>query len=242
MSTLIDPAYFQGNVKYALKQRATGEATTEDGESIPFQPVSGDLDSLDNNVKEPDGSVLYQADFRNWDYDQVMAEVLDQAGTLNGLHGFSQMDPYWTDLFERFIGYVQSKDVNVVFLLTPYHPFIIKHVYNNPQGFEGFFEVEPWLRSFAQEHNIPLYGSYHASRIGVPESLFYDGLHCKPEALKLCFPGIEAALQGLQTSYETQYLETYGADNADLVTNALVGSTADCLVVDEEWFAQASAA
>ena len=76
----------------------------------------------------------------------------------------------------------------------------------------------------------------------MPESLFYDGLHCKPEALKLYFPGIEAALQGLQTSYETQYLETYGADNADLVTNALVGSTADCLVVDEEWFAQASAA
>lgn len=239
---LIDPAYFQGNVKYALKQRATGEATTEDGESIPFQPVSGDLDSLDNNVKEPDGSVLYQADFRNWDYDQVMAEVLDQAGTLNGLHGFSKMDPYWTDLFERFIGYVQSKDVNVVFLLTPYHPFIIKHVHNNPQGFEGFFEVEPWLRSFAQEHNIPLYGSYHASRIGVPESLFYDGLHCKPEALKLYFPGIDAALQGLQTSYETRYLETYGTSNADLVTNALVGSTADCLVVDKEWFAQASAA
>ena len=239
---LIDPAYFQGNVKYALKQRATGETTTEDGESIPFQPVSGDLDQLEYNAKAPDGTVVYQADFRNWNYDQVMAEVLDQAGTLNGLHGFSQMDPYWTDLFERFVSYVQSKDVNVVLLLTPYHPFIIKYVHDNPQGFDGFFDVEPWLRSFAQEHNIPLYGSYHASRIGVPESLFYDGLHCKPEALKLYFPGIEAALQGLQTFYEAQYLETYGADNADLVTNALVGTTADCLVVDEEWFAKASAA
>lgn len=67
-------------------------------------------------------------------------------------------------------------------------------------------------------------------------------MDCKPEALKLYFPGIDAALQGLQTSYETRYLETYGTSNADLVTNALVGSTADCLVVDEEWFAQASAA
>lgn len=238
---LIDPAYFQGNVKYALKQRATGEATTEDGESIPFQPVTGDLDQLDNNVKEADGSVLYQADFRNWEYDQVMAEVLDQAGTLSGLHGFSQMDPYWTDLFERFVTYVQSKGVNVVFLLTPYHPFIIKHVYNNPQGFEGFFAVEPWLREFAAERNIPVYGSYHASRIGVPESLFYDGLHCKPEALQLFFPGIEAALQGQQTSYEIQYQDTYGTEYPDLVTNALVGSTADCVVVDEAWFATASA-
>ena len=94
----------------------------------------------------------------------------------------------------------------------------------------------PWSTTF------PCTAATMPAGIGVPESLFYDGLHCKPEALKLYFPGIEAALQGLQTSYEAQYLETYGADNADLVTNALVGTTADCLVVDEEWFAKASAA
>ena len=59
------------------------------------------------------------------------------------------------------------------------------HVYNNPEGFTGFFEVEPWVREFAAMNGIPVYGSYHAGRVGIQESMFFDGLHCKPEALRL---------------------------------------------------------
>lgn len=237
---LLDPAYFQGNVKHYLKQRQTGQAANEDGSQIPFQPVAGSLEALDYTVKLADGSIWYPQDFRNWNYDQVMAEALVQAGTIQSMHGFDAMDYYWTNLFEQFIAYVQSRGVNVVFLLTPYHPFIIKHVYNNPQGLGGFFEVEPWIRQYAAKHDIPVYGSYHASRVGIQEPLFYDGIHCKPEALRLIFPGIQAALEGQQTAYETLYQEEYGAQYPELVGDALVGSTADCLVVDETWGAQAA--
>ena len=54
---LIDPAYFQGNVKYALKQRATGETTTEDGESIPFQAVIGDRQQREGTGRQRTVSV-----------------------------------------------------------------------------------------------------------------------------------------------------------------------------------------
>ena len=150
------------------------------------------------------------------------------------------MDPYWTDLFSRFIEHVQEEGVNVVFLFTPYHPFIALHVYNNPQGLTGFFEVEPWVRAFAAQHDIPVYGSYHAGRVGVQESMFFDGLHCKPEALRLMFPGIQEALAGGQTAYERLYLEEYG--EAENSANALIGYDANCVVVDEEWLAAAEAA
>lgn len=236
---LLDPAYFQGNVSYYLKQKKQDDASSS---NELFHPVTGDLDHLDYTIKRPDGSIYYQQDFRNWNYEQIMAETLAQAGTMQTMHGFDEMDPYWTGLFDQFISYVKSKNINVVFLLTPYHPFIIKYVYDNPQGLSGFFQVEPWLRSYAQQNNIPLYGSYHASRVGVQEWLFYDGIHCKSEALRLIFPGIEAAMQNQQTAYETDYYNTYASQYPHLVTEALVGYTPDCLVVDENWFNTASLA
>ena len=237
---LVDPAYFQGNVTYYLKQRQTGAVLTEDGDDIPFKAVTGSIDALDYAVKRADGSIQYPLNFRSWNYDQVMAEVLAQAGTLNALHGFDQMDPYWTDLFTRFIEHVQAKGVNVVFLMTPYHPFIVLHVYNNPEGFTGFFEVEPWVREYAAMNGIPVYGSYHAGRVGIQESMFFDGLHCKPGALQLMFPGVQAALAGEQTAYETLYLEEYG--DVENSASALIGYDAACVVVDQDWLAQAEAA
>ena len=124
----------------------------------------------------------------------------------------------------------RQRGVNVVFLMTPYHPFIALHVYNNPEGFTGFFEVEPWVREFAAMNGIPVYGSYHAGRVGIQESMFFDGLHCKPEALRLMFPGVEKALAGEQTPYQQLYLETYG--DAENSANALIGYDAGCVVVD----------
>lgn len=237
---LIDPAYFQGNVKYYLKQRQTGLHETEDGGAIPFKPMTGSLESLDFSVKFPDGSIYYPAAFRNWSHDEVMAEVLAQAGTISSMHGFDSMDAYWTGLFEQFVQHVQSKGVNVMFLLTPYHPLICLHVYNNPQGLTGFFEVEPWLRDYAAAHGIPVYGSYHAGRAGVLEPLFFDGIHCRPQALELIFPGIPEAVQGQRTVYETLYLEAYG-DTAN-TRNALVGYDANCVVPDDAWYKYASTA
>ncbi len=234
---LIDPSYFQGNVRYYIKQKQTGDVTTEDGAEIPFKALTGDMSELDYAIKFSDGSIQYPFSFRNWTYDEVMSEVLLQAGTMDSLHGFSNMDPYWTNLFAHFILHVQSEGVNVVFLLTPYHPFICQHVHNNPQGFEGFFQVEPWLREYAAQHNIPVYGSYHAGRAGIPEAFFFDGLHCRSDALKLLFPGIEAALQNEPAPYSVLYLEKYGDSKNS--RNALIGSDGECVVPDEAWFKEA---
>lgn len=237
---LVDPAYFQGNVTYYLKQKETGAVLTEDGEDIPFKAIEGSIEALDYAVKRADGSIQYPVSFRNWNNDLVMAEVLAQAGTISALHGFEAMDAYWADLFTRFIEHVEGQGVNVVFLFTPYHPFIALHVYNNPQGLTGFFEVEPWVRDFAEKHGIPVYGSYHAGRVGIQESMFFDGLHCRPEALRLMFPGVEKALAGETTAYERLYLEEYG--DTENSAGALIGYDAGCVVVDEAWLAAAEAA
>ena len=70
--------------------------------------------------------------------------------------------------------------------------------------------------------------------------MFFDGMHCKPEALQLMFPGVQAALAGEQTAYETLYLEEYG--DVENSASALIGYDAACVVVDQDWLAQAEAA
>lgn len=230
---LVDPAYFQSNVQYYLKQRKSQQATG--GNDSPFFPVTGDISNLDYAVKFPDGSIQYPVSFRTMNSEQVLSEALAQAGTFSAMHGFPQMDPHWTNLFDQFIRHVQQQGVNVVFLLTPYHPLLALNAHNNPEGLEGFFQVEPWLREYSATHNIPLYGSYHAGRVGIPESLFFDGIHAKGEALRLMFPGIQAAVLGQHTDYEEQYLAKYGDKNN--TKNALMGTDAHCVAIDPEWFA-----
>ena len=45
---------------------------------------------------------------------------------------------------------------------------------------QGFFETENWIRQYAHDYNIPLYGSYDPTCIkGLDETDFFDGLHCK---------------------------------------------------------------
>ena len=135
---------------------------------------------------------------------------------------------------------MKAKGVNVVFLLTPYHPWICLHVHNNPQELTGFLQVEPWLRDYAKKNSIPLYGSYHAGRAGVPEELFFDGIHCKGDAFPLMFPGIKAAVNGKRTAYEELYMQKYG-ETAN-TKNALIGTDAGCVVPEKEWFAFAAKA
>ena len=238
---LLDPAYFQGNVQHYLSKKS--EEASDDGSQSDelFRSLNNqDISQLSYSVKQSDGSIYYPLDFRSWDSEQVLAEALRQAGTMESMHGFSAMDEKCTQLFQQFVSYVQSRGVKVIFLLSPYHPFILKHLANNPDGFEGFFAVEPWLRQYAQEQGIAVYGSYHASRVGIPESLFFDGSHCKDEALRLMFPGVEAALSGEQTAYQIEYAATYGESHPELTLEATVGTTGDCVVIDPEWFAAAS--
>lgn len=231
---LFDPAYFQGNVQYYLRQRETGQITTEEGNSIPFKPLPTTLGNYNFAAKRSDGSVYYPADFRNWNPDEVLAEALLQAGTLTALQGFDAMDQGMIFMFDQFVQYAQAQGSNVIFLLTPYHPFICLHVYNNPSEFTGFFEVEPWLRSYAQQKGIPLYGSYHPSRVGMQEkTMFFDGLHAKPLALELMFPGVSAALAGEQTVYQQLYLRDYG--DVENAKDALIGAEPASVVVSDEW-------
>jgi hypothetical protein len=196
LGALFEPAYFQGNVAYWQKRRASAVATTEDGAVIPYAAVSaaGRADNTDE-IKMPDGTIWYSAAFRASDTNTTLSVALEQAGTFLRMEGYTQLDASQCALFERFVSCIcRQKGVRVILpahALTTRFVYEYEQIYNTDQH-AGFFEVEPYLRQYAAAHDIPVVGSYDPERVGLTESDFYDGLHVKESAIAKYFGGLDA--------------------------------------------------
>mgnify|MGYP000066738682 CR=1 FL=1 len=83
---LVEPAYFQGNVDYYLKNRGQSVVTDDDGNPIDFNPVDGDPYEQPTTIKRSDGSVLYDPAFRDANPDQVRALAAEACPTFNSVH------------------------------------------------------------------------------------------------------------------------------------------------------------
>lgn len=198
---LADPAYFQGNVHYYFKNRGQAVITDEDGNSIEFNPVEGDPYDQTSTIKRSDGSVLYDVAFRNQTVDQIRAQAATACTTFNSVHmeGFDAMSETQMQAFDSFIQYAQSQDTTVILVLSPWHPYLYGYLLTEPDNHKGFFQVENWVRQYAAEHNIPLYGSYDPECIeGLQETDFFDGLHCAGTGIEKFFPGVPQVLSDLQ--------------------------------------------
>lgn len=198
---LADPAYFQGNVHYYFKNRGQAVITDEDGNTIEFNPVEGDPYDQTSTIKRSDGSVLYDKAFRSQTADQIRAQAATACTTFNSVHmeGFEAMSETQMQAFDSFIQYAQSQGTTVILVLSPWHPYLYGYLLTEPDNHKGFFQVENWVRQYAAEHNIPLYGSYDPECIeGLQETDFFDGLHCAGTGIEKFFPGVPQVLSDLQ--------------------------------------------
>lgn len=200
---LVEPAYFQGNVDYYVKNRGQDVVTDDDGNTIEFNPVTGDPYNQTTTIKRSDGSVLYDTAFRNQTQEQILALAAAASTTFNSVHmeGFDALDETQIQAFEAFIDYAHSQGTTVILVLSPWHPFLYNYLLNETDMHKGFFQVEPWIRQYCAENNVPLYGSYDPECIaGIEEMDFFDGLHCKDTGIEKFFPGVPAVLEASETN------------------------------------------
>lgn len=199
---LAEPAYFQGNVDYFIKNHGQATVTDDDGNTIDFNPVTGDPYAQPSNIKRSDGSILYEPSFRNQTQDQILAQAAAACQTFNSVHmeGFDALGSTATAAFEAFINYAHSQGTTVILVLSPWHPYLYDYLLNETELHQGFFAVEPWIRQFCAVHGIPLYGSFDPSCIpGIEEMDFFDGLHCKDTGIAKFFPGVDAVLDAIES-------------------------------------------
>ncbi|MDD3428715.1 MAG: hypothetical protein PHG02_01750 [Oscillospiraceae bacterium] len=184
MDALFDPSYFQGNVKYYFRDKSTDKNPIIVKENFYKQLTE---------VKMPDGSLLYTADFRYQSQEEINHGAQEMIiSPLLRVYDYVQADPELKKQFEGFVAYAQNKGVNVIFLLTPYHPICYNGAREQIEHYSGFFAAEEYFKAYAQQHNITVYGSYNPEICGVTEADFYDGIHVKEEGLAKFFEGVKA--------------------------------------------------
>lgn len=198
---LADPAYFQGNVDYYIKNRGQATVTDDEGNTIEFNPVEGDPYNQTTSIKRSDGSVLYDVAFRNQTEDQIRTLAAEACMSFNSVHmeGFDELSQTQIQAFDSFVRYAQSQGTTVILVLSPWHPYLYGYLLTEPENHKGFFQVENWLRQYCADNNVPIYGSYDPACIeGLQETDFFDGLHCGGTGIARFFPGIPQALSDLQ--------------------------------------------
>ena len=199
---LADPAYFQGNVDYYIKNRGQTTVTDDEGNTIEFNPVQGDPYDQTTTIKRSDGSVLYDVAFRTQTADQIRTLAAEACMSFNSVHmeGFDAMSDTQIQAFTSFMNYAKDQGTTVILVLSPWHPYLYGYLLTEPELHKGFFEVENWLRQYCAQNNVPLYGSYDPACIeGLEETDFFDGLHCAGTGIARFFPGVPQALQQLET-------------------------------------------
>ena len=206
---LADPAYFQGNMDYYMAIRSGAAVTDDEGNEIPFKAVTGDVYDNDASIKRSDGSVLYSKEFREQNQDQILFNAMNACNTFNSVHmeGFTELSAKQEQAFDAFIRYAQSNGTTVILVLCPWHPYLYDFLLWQEDDHQGFLQVENWIRQYAHDNQVPLYGSYDPLQLGMEEMDFFDGLHCKDIGLKKFFPGVPAVLQQIESGSVPDALE-----------------------------------
>ncbi len=181
---LTSPAFFHESMEYYLDNKENG-----------MRPdiFDGDLATEPGEVKMPDGSVWYGTDLRNMTAEEVNATATAQfVSSLVNCEEFYELDEEHIEMFRQFVDYVRSRGSYVVFFLAPYYPEAYNWIVNFPVRYSGFFQVENWVRQYAAEQGIPVYGSYDPEACGCTHADFFDAWHVKDTGIRKFFPGLQA--------------------------------------------------
>lgn len=140
---------------------------------------------IDDSIKETDGSIHYPYKIRNTDYEEVkQAAISYTKGQVYSLNKFDTLSNL--TIFEEFIKYLQLKNIDIVFFLSPYNP-ITYDLLMKETKYQYIDIAEKYLINFAKQQNITVTGSYNPHKYGFTNRDFFDGMHSHEVVAKKIF-------------------------------------------------------
>lgn len=128
----------------------------------------------------PDGSLLYSL--------ERIAESrhlnVPKGGVLYKIKDGQQFTQRGVDLFEKLIRFLEKKGIEVIIVMTPYHPNVWL---SESKTRSALIEMESVVRNIAKKDNIDVYGTYNPNNISCPGNEFIDHMHAKSSCLEKIF-------------------------------------------------------
>lgn len=128
-------------------------------------------------TKLTDGSLVYGEQYRSASLKEIENKIKSYiTGEIYSIENFNAIsDRIWNE-FEKLITDMKKNNIEIEFFLAPYAPL----VYNKIQKeYPLVLKTEEIIQDFAFSNNIKLYGSFNPAKLGMDETYFYDGMHCK---------------------------------------------------------------
>jgi hypothetical protein len=131
-----------------------------------------------------DGSISYGAEFRNNPPTKVSELALDTLKINYSMDDFTVLSKRYKEIFSRFIDYLQTKNIEVEFILSPFHP-LVYNVYTSDSHYLMVNSSENFYKEFAKSRKIKVFGSFNPNKYHIDNLDFYDGQHSRPIAMKI---------------------------------------------------------
>jgi hypothetical protein len=135
-------------------------------------------------IKRADGSLAYDASFRNRPAPTVRAEVERTLKTSPYLlNAFEPPDAALLNLADRLIALMVSDGATVILWRSPLHPVAYAALAENPAKEAQMRTLDAWCVRQAQRSHVRLAGAFNPGVFGLTDDDFYDALHPKPTAV-----------------------------------------------------------
>jgi len=138
----------------------------------------------DDYLREPDASIWYPYAIRYPDTQKVRRKALQYTkGAVYSLENFQYKNR--KEKFEKFIHELRKEGVHVTLFLAPYHPLTYDILIKNPKYHLN--AVEEYFHQFAKTNQLQIIGSYNPQKLGLIQEDFFDGMHCRFNAMEKIF-------------------------------------------------------
>jgi len=99
---------------------------------------------------------------------------------------FTELDSLQCKLFAGMVNHLKKRNCKIILFVPPYHPETYRLLKQSRQT-SGIFKAESYLRTFAREHDLQIFGAANPADSNLSSRDFYDSVHLKPESLKNFF-------------------------------------------------------
>ncbi len=158
-------------------------------ELLSLQYFKTSLISLTANnegvTRHKDGSIYYNARFLNASRDEVERRVKHNIACdlTYAFDNFTHLSEHYKLVFSNFVEYLQKQNIEVRFLLSPFHPIMYEYLKAN--NYHAIFETENYFRNYMHSHKIQVIGSYDPVKYNFDNSYFVDGWHTNKKAFEI---------------------------------------------------------
>lgn len=130
-----------------------------------------------HQIKRSDGSIIYPEKYTNKSAEELDATVRENSlYPIYSLRDFHAIDPFYQNLFEKFIHHMLQSGIKVVFFMAPYHPLVYS-ITTSDDRYRATVETEQYFRRFAHSEHIKIIGSWNPAECQASSTDFYDGFH-----------------------------------------------------------------